>query len=61
MAAKYAQRRSVFDLADQMGAHPVAVELELKLLERGHFTHRWPDGQWGLTQAGNGARNRITS
>jgi hypothetical protein len=60
MAVKYAQRRSVFDLAKQLYAHPVAVELELKLLDRSYLTRRWTDRRWGLTSAGNLLRNRLT-
>jgi predicted transcriptional regulator len=61
MAMKYAQRRSAENLAAQLGLSLQVVVDELKLLDRMNLVHRWSDGRWGLTSAGNIRRNHLTT
>lgn len=60
MAFKYAQRREVEDVAHQLGAGVEDVQDALDQLQRRGLVRRWPDGQWGLSSAGNLERNRLT-
>lgn len=61
MSIKYAQRRSVDNLANQVGLSSDVVLDKLLDLQRRKLVRRWTDGGWGLTQAGNMTRNDLTS
>jgi DNA-binding IclR family transcriptional regulator len=61
MAHKYAQRRDVGGLAQQLGLQQQETQDALDQLQRRGLVRRWPDGQWGLTTTGNSLRNRRTA
>lgn len=61
MSAKYAQRRSIDDIAGQLGIdNAICLRMMIALRGRG-LVRYWPGGEWGLTTTGNAARNRLTS
>ena len=61
MAMKYAQRRTVEDLALELGAEPGKVQRALGKLKKQGLAGTWPDGAWGLTSEGNMKRNHLTA
>lgn len=61
MSIKYAQRRSVESIANQVELSSDVVLGKLLDLQSRKLVRRWTDGGWGLTGTGNMARNRLTS
>jgi DNA-binding transcriptional regulator LsrR (DeoR family) len=61
MSIKYAQRRSVESIANQVDLSRDFVLDRLLELQRRYIVRRWTDGGWGLTGTGNMARNRLTT
>jgi DNA-binding transcriptional regulator LsrR (DeoR family) len=66
MSIKFAQRISASELADRLAVDRRVVVEELSVLARRGFTRCWitsaePYIAWGLTGAGNAARNRLLS
>ena len=61
MAMKYAQRRTVSDIALEVGQDQRLILSELRMLERSGSVRRWTDGGWGLTSQGNMRRNELVS
>jgi DNA-binding transcriptional regulator LsrR (DeoR family) len=61
MSIKYAQRRSVESIANQIELSRDVVLDRLLELQSRKLVRRWTDGGWGLTGTDNMARNRLTT
>lgn len=61
MSMKYAQRRDVADVADQLGIDQATCLRTMIALRGAGLVRWWPGDEWGLTSAGNATRNHLSS
>lgn len=61
MSMKYAQRRSIEDVAAQLGIDETTCRRTMIALRCAGLVRWWSSDEWGLTSAGNATRNHLTS